>query len=399
MSRVPAIRFKGFTDPWEQREPEDIFDIVDERGFPGLPVLSATQDQGMISRDDSGRFIGHNKANEAGYKRVKQGDFVVHLRSFQGGFAHSPMEGITSPAYTIFAVQNPEKHYDRFWKHWFMSPRFIDMLTAVTYGIRDGKSINVDEFMKTLIMYFPSAEEQYMIGNTIDNIDHLITLHQRKYDKLCTVKKSMLDKMFPKPGELVPEIRFEGFTDPWEQRKWSDLVEISKEMVDPKTGEFDDLPHIGPGNIRSFSGQLYGNVLAVGQERLISGKFHFYPDDILYGKINPQLGKYLYSQFEGLASADSYVLNAKTGLAQKFLFSLLQTESFFNYSVSVSMRSGMPKINRDELNAYSFLAPSEREQEMIGAFFLQLDHLITLHQRKLELLKNIKKSLLDKMFV
>ncbi len=153
-------------------------------------------------------------------------------------------------------------------------------------------------------------------------------------------------------------------------------------MVDPKTGEFDDLPHIGPGNIRSFSGQLYGNVLAVGQERLISGKFHFYPDDILYGKINPQLGKYLYSQFEGLASADSYVLNAKTGLAQKFLFSLLQTESFFNYSVSVSMRSGMPKINRDELNAYSFLAPSEREQEMIGAFFLQLDHLITLHQRK-----------------
>ena len=180
MSRVPAIRFKGFTDPWEQREPEDIFDIVDERGFPGLPVLSATQDQGMISRDDSGRFIGHNKANEAGYKRVKQGDFVVHLRSFQGGFAHSPMEGITSPAYTIFAVQNPEKHYDRFWKHWFMSPRFIDMLTAVTYGIRDGKSINVDEFMKTLIMYFPSAEEQYLIGNTIDNIDHLITLHQRK---------------------------------------------------------------------------------------------------------------------------------------------------------------------------------------------------------------------------
>ena len=193
---VPEIRFEGFTDPWEQREPEDIFDIVDERGFPGLPVLSATQDQGMISRDDSGRFIGHNKANEAGYKRVKQGDFVVHLRSFQGGFAHSPMEGITSPAYTIFAVQNPEKHYDRFWKHWFMSPRFIDMLTAVTYGIRDGKSINVDEFMKTLIMYFPSAEEQYMIGNTIDNIDHLITLHQRKLELLKNIKKSLLDKMF-----------------------------------------------------------------------------------------------------------------------------------------------------------------------------------------------------------
>ena len=157
-----------------------VFEIVDERGFPNLPVLSATQDQGMILRDDSGRFIGHNKANEAGYKRVKQGDFVIHLRSFQGGFAHSSIEGITSPAYTVFAVQKPENHNDRFWKHWFMSPRFIDMLTAVTYGIRDGRSISDDEFMNALTLRFPSVEEQYRIGNAIDKLDHLITLHQRK---------------------------------------------------------------------------------------------------------------------------------------------------------------------------------------------------------------------------
>ena len=94
--KVPAIRFAGFTDPWEQRKASEVFQIVDDRGHPTLPVLSATQNQGMIYRDDSGRYIGHDESNEIGYKRVLPGDFVVHLRSFQGGFAHSQYEGITS---------------------------------------------------------------------------------------------------------------------------------------------------------------------------------------------------------------------------------------------------------------------------------------------------------------
>ena len=153
-------------------------------------------------------------------------------------------------------------------------------------------------------------------------------------------------------------------------------------MVDPRTGKYDKLPHIGPGNIESFTGQFYDNIKTVGEENLISGKFHFFPGDIIYGKINPQLGKYVLPLFEGLSSADSYVLNSKNGLAQKYLFTILQTKDFYKYSTSVSMRSGMPKINRDELNSYEFNAPSFGEQEKIGMFFNNIDNLITLHQRK-----------------
>ena len=168
----------------------------------------------------------------------------------------------------------------------------------------------------------------------------------------------------------------------WEQRKWSDTVDISTDMVDPKTGLYDELPHVAPGNIESFTGRLYDNVKLVKDENLISGKFRFNAGDIIYGKINPQLGKYVFAAFSGLTSADAYVLNANNGVDQKFLYAILQTQDFFNYSVSVSKRSGMPKINRDELNAYSFVAPSVKEQAKIGAFLLGIDDLITLHQRE-----------------
>ena len=179
----------------------------------------------------------------------------------------------------------------------------------------------------------------------------------------------------------TPNIRFKGFTNDWEQRKWIDTVDISTEMVDPTTGEYDDMPHIAPGNIEPFTGRILDNVKTVKEEQLISGKFRFRPNDVVYGKINPQLGKYFYASIDGLTSADAYVFNGKNGITQKFLYSVLQTKDFFKYSISVSKRSGMPKINRDELNAYSFCVPKEEEQEKIGDFLLGIDNLITLHRR------------------
>ncbi len=196
-----------------------------------------------------------------------------------------------------------------------------------------------------------------------------------------------------------PQLRFEGFTDDWEERKWIDTVDMSTNMVNPKTGDYDDLLHIGPGNIESFTGRILDNVNTVKNDNLISGKFHFNPNDIIYGKINPQLAKYVHVDFEGLASADAYVLNSKNGVNQGFLFVELQTSGFYKYSVSVSMRTGMPKINRDELNQFSYLAPKNiEEQQRIGSFFKQLDDNIVLHQRKLDLLKEQKKGYLQKMF-
>lgn len=194
-SRKPKIRFKGFTDDWEQRKAKKLFISTADKGYPDLPVLSATQDRGMIRRDQNSINISHDKNNENGYKRVLPGQFVIHLRSFQGGFAHSRIEGITSPAYTIFGFSEPKKHDSEYWKYVFTSKEFIRRLETVTYGIRDGRSISYDEFL-TLDFFFPSVEEQEKISQYLDELTHLITLHQRKLEKLKNIKKSMLEKMF-----------------------------------------------------------------------------------------------------------------------------------------------------------------------------------------------------------
>lgn len=238
----------------------------------------------------------------------------------------------------------------------------LDNCTGTSYP-----AINSNDLAKIEVFSPTDENEHHQIGAYFRHLDHLITLHQRK------------------PYNITDSSHFV-----WEQRKWIDTVDISTEMVDPTSGEYDDMPHIAPGNIESFTGRLLDNVKTVKEEQLISGKFRFRPDDVVYGKINPQLGKYFYARVDGLTSADAYVFKGKNGTTQKFLFSLLQTRDFFKYSVSVSKRSGMPKINRDELNAYIFLEPSEEEQDKIGSFLLNIDHLITLHQRKLIYLKNIQ---------
>ena len=194
-SCYPGIRFKGFTDPWEQRKAKELFVSTADKGYPELPVLSATQDRGMIRRDENSINIFHDKKNEAGYKRVLPGQFVIHLRSFQGGFAHSAIEGITSPAYTVFGFSEPEKHNSEYWKYVFTSKSFIRRLETVTYGIRDGRSISYEEFL-TLDFVYPSKAEQTAIARYLDKLSNLITLHQRELEKLQSIKKALLEKMF-----------------------------------------------------------------------------------------------------------------------------------------------------------------------------------------------------------
>ena len=391
-AKVPAIRFAGFTDPWEQRKASEVFQIVDDRGHPTLPVLSATQNQGMIYRDDSGRYIGHDESNEIGYKRVLPGDFVVHLRSFQGGFAHSQYEGITSPAYTVFRAKEPTSHSDRFWKHWFMSEHFIAGLSTVTYGIRDGRSISVDEFMNTYLA-FPAVEEQAAISRLLDYLDSLITLHQRKYDKLVVFKKSMLEKMFPKDGESVPEIRFAGFTDPWEQRKLGEFgsVAMCKRIYKEQTSEQGDVPFFKIGTFGADPDAFISNELFEDYKRTYP---YPTPGTLLISAAG-SIGRIVEYQGEKAYFQDSNIvwLEHEHRLNDAFLKPLY---SKIEWGLEGSTIKRL--YNKDLLSA-EVTIPDGREQKEIGQFFAKLDDLITLHQRKLELLRNIKKSLLDKMFV
>ena len=192
-SCYPEIRFKGFSAPWEQRKLGDIFEEYSEKGHPELPTLTIIQGGGTIRRDESDRSLQYDKASLANYKMVNNGDFIVHLRSFEGGLEKATTLGIISPAYHTFHGEGTDS---RFYYSYFRSPKFIDQdLKPHVYGIRDGRSIDI-EGMKTIEIPWTCFAEQKAIGDYIDALDNLITLHQRELGKLQSIKKALLEKMF-----------------------------------------------------------------------------------------------------------------------------------------------------------------------------------------------------------
>lgn len=191
----PALRFAGFEDEWEQQKASEIFYSVSDKNHVDLPVLSASQEHGMVKRDEIGIDIKYDKASVKTYKRVKPGQFVIHLRSFQGGFAHSDIEGITSPAYTVIDFSKSNKHFDLFWKEVFTSQNFIKRLETVTYGIRDGRSISFSDF-SSLKLQCPSLPEQEAIGSFFQDLDKAIAKQEEKVNQLKESKQTLLRKMF-----------------------------------------------------------------------------------------------------------------------------------------------------------------------------------------------------------
>ena len=187
--KVPEKRFPGFTDDWEQRKLGEVFEEYSEKNHSELPVLTILQGSGTIHRDESDRSLLYDKSNLSNYKMVHEDDFIVHLRSFEGGLEIATNTGIISPAYHTFHGENTDS---RFYYSYFRSKRFIDIdLKPHVYGIRDGRSIDI-EGMKTIKIPFPYYEEQKAIGTYIRNLDNLIALHQRKLEEMKKQKKALM---------------------------------------------------------------------------------------------------------------------------------------------------------------------------------------------------------------
>ena len=190
---VPEVRFPGFTDAWEQRKFEDVFEEYSEKNHEELPPLTIIQGQGTIRRDESDRALQYDKSSLHNYKMVNVGDFILHLRSFEGGLEVAKQQGIISPAYHTFHGKESDS---RFYYPFFRSYQFINVLLKPhVFGIRDGKSIDV-EGMKKIEIPYPSYEEQKQLGDFFDQLDKTITLHQRKVEILHKLKKSLLQQMF-----------------------------------------------------------------------------------------------------------------------------------------------------------------------------------------------------------
>lgn len=190
---VPKIRFYNFTDTWEQRRLGNVFKEYSEKNHGELPALTIVQGQGTINRNESERNLMYEKSNLSSYKMVRKNDFIVHLRSFEGGLEIATLDGIISPAYHTLHGDNTDS---RFYYSYFRSYEFINHgLVPHVYGIRDGRSIDIAG-MKTILIPYTSFDEQKKIGNYIETIDRLITLHQSKCDNLKELKKYMLQNMF-----------------------------------------------------------------------------------------------------------------------------------------------------------------------------------------------------------
>ena len=222
----------------------------------------------------------------------------------------------------------------------------------------------------------PHKDEQKKIGKYLSSIDHLITLHQRKYDKLLNIKKSMLEKMFPKKGKNVPEIRFDGFTEPWEQRKLSDVVDIGSGM---------DYKHLDEGNIPVYG--TGGYMLSVNKA-LSDDK-----DAIGIGRKGTIDKPYILRAPFWTVDTLFYCI-PKENYDLDFTSCLFQNVDWKKKDES----TGVPSLSKVIINNVETAIPTFDEQQKIGAYFSELDNLITLHQRKLDKLKNIKASMLNKMF-
>ena len=349
------------TPAWEQRKLGELFEEHSEKDRDDLPALTIIQGGGTVHRDESNRNLQFDRNSLSNYKVVDTGDFIVHLRSFEGGLEKATCCGLVSPAYHIFRGKNVDSD---FYYLYFRSKRFIDAdLKPHVYGIRDGRSIDI-EGMKTIFIPWTNLAEQRRIGAFFDRLDSLITLHQRKYDKLCVLKKSMLDKMFPKGGSLYPEIRFAGFTDPWEQRK---LGELSNEF---KSGEFICADNVSvSGSYPVYGGNgLRGYTTTFNHEGLYTliGR-----QGALCGNVNIADGKSYFTEHAVAVKANH--LNDTT-----FLYYLFGTLDLGQYS-GQSAQPGLAVSNLVEVEA---MVPDKAEQKKISRVFKTVDSLITLHQRK-----------------
>ena len=391
-TEMPSIRFYGFDNDWEQRKAKELFVSTADKGYPELPVLSATQDRGMIRRDENSINIFHDKKNEAGYKRVLPGQFVIHLRSFQGGVAHSAIEGITSPAYTVFGFSEPEKHDSEYWKYVFTSKSFIRRLETVTYGIRDGRSISYEEFL-TLGFVYPSKAEQTAIARYLDKLSDLITLHQRKFEKLTNVKKSMLEKMFPQNGSCYPAVRFKGFTGPWERRKFGDVFE---EYSEKNRADLPPLTIIqGSGTIRRDESER-----ALQYDKASLSNYKVVNEGDLIVHLRSFEGGLEKANSQGIISPAYHTFHGE-GVDSRFYYTYFRSKNFIDTDLKphvYGIRDGR-SIDIEGMKTIEIPFTSYPEQKLIGDAIDSINTLISLQRRELEKLQSIKKSLLEKMFV
>ena len=373
----PEIRFAGFTDAWEQRKLGDVTKSysggtpsVGKREYygGGIPFIRSAE----INSDITELFLTDSGLSSSSAKMVNVGDILYALYGATSGeVGIAQISGAINQA--ILAIKPDDGYDSQFIMQWLRSQK----QNIIDKYLQGGQGNLSGSLVKDLLMQFPKHDEQRKIGQFFSDFDHLITLHQREYDKTVNIKKAMLEKMFPKDGADKPEIRFAGFTDAWEQRRLGDVVDVRSGM---------DYKHLSVGDI-----PVYGT----GGYMLSVDKALSYSEDAIGIGRKGTIDK-------------PYLLRAPFWTVDTLFYAVPRDKNDLDFVHAVFQRidwkqkdesTGVPSLSKTTINAVDVIAPGEAEQKQVGAFFSEIDHLITLHQRELEKLQNMKKSLLEKMFV
>ena len=404
---TPALRFKGFTYTWEQRKLSEFADKVTEKnvGLQYIETFTNSAEFGIISQRD---FFDHDIAKMSslgGYYIVRSEDFVYNPR-ISTSAPVGPINrnklgriGVMSPLYTVF---RPHDIGTTYLEHFFKSKYWHSFMNFNgDSGARSDRFSIKDSVFFEMPIPIPHNEEQRKIGEYLTHLDRLITLHQRKYDKLTNMKKSMLEKMFPKNGANVPEIRFKGFTDAWEQRK---LGEAVQEVT--RNDATSDAPIMmitaNNGFIEQSERYAFNNAGESLKKYILLEK-----GELAYNhgasKLRPYGSCFTLTTSENARIPFVYHCFSADEQNSEFLSIELNgadVENQLRRIVSSGARmDGLLNISFQEYVSVSVLLPTIEEQNKIADFFKNLDNLITLHQRELEKLKNLKKACLEKMFV
>ena len=403
----PKIRFKGFTKDWEQRKLIDYLEVSSEKNrdnrFTKEDVLSVSGEYGIVNQIEfQGRsFAGASVSN---YGVVENGDVVYTkspLKSNPYGIIKTN-KGIPGIVSTLYAVYKPKEITDsKFVQIYFELDSRMNsyMHPLVNKGAKNDMKVSAENALKGMVS-FPKKDEQEMISLYFSTIDHLITLHQRKCEQTKKLKKYMLQKMFPQNGAKVPEIRFDGFTYDWEQRKLGEIATETYGGGTPKTSNEEfwkgDIPWIQSSDLIDECLFDVRPRKCISQEAVSKSATKLVPQNSIAIVTRVGVGKLAFMPFSYATSQDFLSLSGLKIDPEFTVYALYKMMQSVSNEVQGTSIKG---VTKDELLAKKIIFPSCNEQKKIGAYLHSLDTLITLHQRKCDELKKMKKYMLQNMFI
>ena len=409
--KVPRIRFKGFEEDWEQRKLGEVVERVTRKNenMESTLALTISAQYGLINQEE---FFDKRIAstNIEGYFLIRKGEFAYNKSTSMdapwGAVKRLDRyeRGVLSTLYILFRILNEQQVDSEYLVSYYCTDLWhTEVQKIAAEGARNHGLLNIapNDFFEMNLAAPKELQEQIKIGRLFQSIDTLLSLHQRKLEKLKILKKAMLEKMFPRNGAKVPEIRFSGFTDDWEQRKLLNVAELFGGNA-WKSSEYRPDGKFLVVTIANVNGDVFIDD-SIGNRITINGvsPYILHKGDILVsltgnvGRVSRATGKALI-----LNQRVGKIIPSYNQIDTDFLFSILRSSSFENNMIEAGQGAAQKNIGNRDILDYQFRMPIVRsEQEALGKLFCRIDFLLSLHQRKLEKLRQIKKSMLERMFV